>query len=130
VYAYDAASGRLDWAIQTGDYVYASPAVTNAPGVGPTVYVGSYSGEFMAINAQSGHVRWSFNAHGKISGSATIIGRVVYFADLGEHRTYGLDISTGRREYMSYTGSFDAAISDGNNVLMTGSTSLFAYTPR
>src|SRR5438067_3386628 len=26
VYAYDASSGRLDWAVQTGAYVYASPA--------------------------------------------------------------------------------------------------------
>ena len=32
VYAYDASSGRLDWAYQTGAYVYASPAVTDAPG--------------------------------------------------------------------------------------------------
>ncbi len=31
-YAYDAATGALDWAVQTGDYVYSSPAVTNAPG--------------------------------------------------------------------------------------------------
>ncbi len=36
VYAYDASTGGLDWAVQTGAYVYASPAVTNAPGLGPT----------------------------------------------------------------------------------------------
>ncbi len=48
VYAYDASNGKLDWAVQTGAYVYASPAVTNAPGLGPTVYVGSYDGDFYA----------------------------------------------------------------------------------
>jgi outer membrane protein assembly factor BamB len=32
IYAYDASTGRLDWAVQTGAYVYASPALTNAPG--------------------------------------------------------------------------------------------------
>ena len=69
--------------MQTGAYVYASPAVTNAPGLGPTIYLGSYNGTFYAINARSGHVSWRFNAHGRISGSATIIGRIVYFADLG-----------------------------------------------
>ena len=63
----------------------ASPAVTNAPGLGPTIYLGSYDGTFYAFNARTGHVSWSFNAHGRISGSATIIGRIVYFADLGEH---------------------------------------------
>ena len=88
--------GTLDWAVQTGAYVYASPAVTNAPGLGPTVYLGSYDGTFYALNARSGQIAWSFNAHGRISGSATIVGRTVYFADLGDHRTYGLGISTGR----------------------------------
>jgi outer membrane protein assembly factor BamB len=96
VYAYNADTGRLDWAVQTGAYVYASPAVTNAPGLGATVYLGSYDGTFYAINARSGRVSWKFNAHGRISGSATIIGHTVYFADLGNHHTYGLDTSTGR----------------------------------
>ncbi len=48
VYAFDARSGHLDWAVQTGAYVYSSPAVTNAPGLGPTIYIGSYSGTFYA----------------------------------------------------------------------------------
>ena len=96
VYAYDAAPARLDWAVQTGAYVYASPAVTNARGLGPTIYLGSYDGNFYALNARSGQMDWQYDAHGRISGSATIIGRIVYFADLGDHLTYGLGISTGR----------------------------------
>jgi outer membrane protein assembly factor BamB len=56
VYAYDASTGALDWAYQTGAYVYASPAVTNAPGLGPTIYLGSYDGNFYALNARTGHV--------------------------------------------------------------------------
>ena len=75
VYAYDAFTGGLDWAVQTGAYVYASPAVTNAPGLGPTIYLGSYNGTFYALNARSGHISWRFKAHGRISGSATIIGQ-------------------------------------------------------
>ena len=113
VYAYDASTGKLDWAVQTGAYVYASPAVTNAPGLGPTVYLGSYNGTFYALNARSGQIDWSFDAHGRISGSATIVGRIVYFADLGQHRTYGLGISTGRVLFEMDTGSFDPVISDG-----------------
>ncbi len=64
--------------------------------LGPTIYLGSYDGTFYALDARSGHISWRFNAGGRISGSATIVGRTVYFADLGEHRTYGLGISTGR----------------------------------
>jgi len=130
VYAYDAATGKLDWAVQTGDYVYSSPAVTNAPGLGPTIYIGSYSGTFYALNARSGRVEWSFHAGGRISGSPTIIGRTVYFADLGQHRTYGLGISTGRVLFRKDTGSFDPVISDGTDVYLTGVTSLYALAPR
>jgi outer membrane protein assembly factor BamB len=130
IYAYDAFTGGLDWAVQTGAYVYASPAVTNAPGLGPTIYEGSYSGIFYAINARSGQISWRFNAHGRISGSATIIGRTVYFADLGQHRTYGLGISTGRELFEMHTGAFDPVISDGQDVYLTGTTGLYALAPR
>jgi outer membrane protein assembly factor BamB len=130
VYAYDAGTGRLDWAVQTGAYVYASPAATNAPGLGPTIYLGSYDGTFYAIDARSGHVSWKFNAHGRISGSATIIGRTVYFADLGEHRTYGLGISTGKLRFTMNTGAFDPVISDGTDIYLTGYTGLYGLRPR
>jgi outer membrane protein assembly factor BamB len=130
IYAYDAQSGRLDWAVQTGAYVYASPAVTDAPGLGPTIYLGSYDGTFYALNARSGQISWRFAAGGRISGSATIIGRTVYFADLGDHRTYGLGISTGRVVFVKYTGSFDPAISDGEHVYLTGTTGLYALAPK
>ncbi|MEA2140020.1 MAG: hypothetical protein QOC91_119 [Solirubrobacteraceae bacterium] len=130
VYAYDASTGRLDWAVQTGAYVYASPAVTNAPGLGPTIYLGSYDGTFYALDARSGHIDWKFDAHGKISGSATIVGRTVYFADLGTHRTYGLGISTGRPTFQLGTGSFDPVISDGKNIYLTGLEGLYAFAPR
>jgi outer membrane protein assembly factor BamB len=129
IYAYDASSGHLDWAVQTGAYVYASPAVTNAPGLGPTIYIGSYNGSFYALNARSGHVSWRFNAHGRISGSATILGRVVYFADLARHRTFGLGISTGRVLFEKGTGAFDPVISDGTDVYLTGDTGLYGLEP-
>jgi outer membrane protein assembly factor BamB len=129
VYAYDAFTGRLDWAVQTGAYVYASPAIANAPGLGPTVYVGSYDGAFYALNARTGHVEWRFHPGGRISGSATIVGRVVYFADLASHRTYGLGISTGRVVFQMHTGSFDPVISDGLNIYLTGYTGLYALAP-
>ncbi len=125
VYAYDASTGSLDWAYQTGAYVYSSPAVTNAPGRGPTIYAGSYDGRFYALNARTGHVEWSYNAHGRISGSPTIIGRIVYFADLGTHTTLGLGISTGRVLFRMHTGSFDPVITDGADIYLTGYTGLY-----
>jgi outer membrane protein assembly factor BamB len=130
IYAYDAGTGKLDWAVQTGAYVYASPAVTNAPSLGPTIYLGSYDGTFYALNARSGQIAWKYEAGGRISGSATIIGHVVYFADLGKRRTYGLGISTGRVLFATDAGSFDPVISDGQNLYLTGYSSLNALVPR
>ncbi|HST56019.1 MAG TPA: PQQ-binding-like beta-propeller repeat protein [Solirubrobacteraceae bacterium] len=129
VYAYDASTGKLDWAHQTGAYVYASPAVANAPGIGPTIYVGSYDGTFYALNARSGKVVWRHRSGGRISGSATIVGRTVYFADLGKRRTIGLGISTGRVVFRMPTGSFDPVITDGKNIYLTGYTGLYGLKP-
>jgi outer membrane protein assembly factor BamB len=129
VYAYDASSGALDWAVQTGAYVYASPAVTNAPGLGPTIYLGSYDGTFYALNARSGNIEWQYHAGGKISGSATIVGNIVYFADLGTHRTIGLGISTGKVVFSMSTGSFDPVISDNHYLYLSGITGLYALAP-
>jgi outer membrane protein assembly factor BamB len=129
IYAYDQRTGALDWAVQTGDYVYSSPAVTNAPGIGPTIYLGSYDGHFYAINARSGHISWHFDPGGKISGSPTIIGRIVYFSDLSYHRIYALGISTGRVVFEMGSGSFDPAVSDGKDVYLTGYSALYAMEP-
>jgi outer membrane protein assembly factor BamB len=130
IYAYDASSGSLDWAYQTGAYVYSSPAVANAPGWGPTLYAGSYDGRFYALDARTGHVEWSYNAHGRISGSPTIVGRIVYFADLGTRSTIGLGVSTGRVLFRMNTGSFDSVITDGTNIYLTGYTGLYGLAPR
>jgi outer membrane protein assembly factor BamB len=129
VYAYDASSGKLDWAVQTGAYVYASPAVTNAPGLGPSVYVGSYDGTFYALNARSGQIEWQYHTKGKISGSATIVGNIVYFAELRTYRTTGLGISTGKVVFAGSTGAFDPVISDDHYLYLSGVTALYALAP-
>ena len=105
------------------------PPSPTPPASARPIYLGSYNGTFYAINARTGHVSWRFNAHGRISGSATIVGRTVYFADLGTHRTYGLGISTGRVLFEDDTGAFDPVISDGTNIYLTGYSGLFGLAP-
>jgi hypothetical protein len=100
-----------------------------APGLGPTIYLGSYDGTFYALNARSGHIEWEYHAGGKISGSATIVGNIVYFADLGTHRTIGLGISTGKVVFTMSTGSFDPVISDNHYLYLSGITGLYALAP-
>ena len=113
MYSFSADDGELAWSRSTGGYVYASPAVAAVPGYAPTVYFGSYSGRFYALDARSGSVRWSRGGYGRISGGATVIGDIVYFADLGNKRTYGLGARTGRQVFAHERGSYNPVVSDG-----------------
>jgi outer membrane protein assembly factor BamB len=129
VYSFSARNGALAWATTTGAYVYASPAVADIPGIGPTVYEGSYDGRFYAFNARSGAIRWRHAAGGRISGSATILGNIVYFSDLGTKTTVGLDARTGKRVFFFPDGAFNPIVADPTTVFLAGYTKLYEMIP-
>ena len=129
VYSFSSDSGELAWTRSTGGYVYAAPAVATVPGGEPTVYIGSYSGNFYGLDARTGRIRWTYDAGGRISGAATVVGSVVYFANLGKEETIGLDARTGRKVFRFGFGSFNPVISDGEKIYLTGYTSMFALEP-
>ena len=129
VYSFSAASGKLAWSKSTGGYVYASPAVAQVPGGRPLVYAGSYSGRFYAFDARSGAVRWSRGGNGRISGGASVIGDIVYYADLGNKRTIGLGARTGRKVYEHERGSYNPVVSDGETIFLTGYHAMYALQP-
>lgn len=123
-------TGDLAWARQTGAYVYSSPAVANLAGIGPTVFAGSYDGNFYAWDAKTGTSRWTYDAGGKISGGATVIGDLVWFADLGNTRNVALNARTGRKVFSMETGSFNPVITDGQRMYIVGYGDMFAYSPK
>jgi outer membrane protein assembly factor BamB len=129
VYSFGARNGALAWATGTGAYVYASPAVADVPGLGPTVYIGSYDGNLYAFNAQSGAVRWRHPAGGKISGAATVLGKVVYYSDLGSKTTSGLDAVTGRTVFQFPDGAFTPVIADQNAIYLDGYGRIYQLLP-
>lgn len=122
--------GDLAWARQTGNYVYASPAVADVPGLGPTVYGGSYDGTFYAWNARNGASRWTWDAGGKISGGSVVIGNLVWFSDLGNKRVVALNSRTGRFVFKIGTGAFNPAVTDGSTMYLVGYGDLFAFKPK
>lgn len=130
VYSFASKTGQLAWATGTGAYVYASPAVADIPGLGPTVYLGSYDGNFYAFNAQSGAIRWAHPAGGKISGSATIVGNVVYYSDLGTKTTAGLDVRTGHQVFSFPDGAFNPVVCDRGAIYLSGYTKLYQMLPK
>jgi outer membrane protein assembly factor BamB len=130
VYSFAERTGQLAWSTATGAYVYSSPAVADIPGLGPTVYAGSYDGKMYAFDARSGSVRWSHGAGGKISGSATIVGDVLYFSVLGSRTTQGLDVRTGRQVFFFPDGAFNPVISDPSTIYLVGYTTVHQMIPR
>ena len=130
VYAFSTRSGALSWSASTGAYVYASPAVADVPGLGPTVYVGSYDSHFRAYNAQTGAVRWSHPSLGRINGSATIVGKLVYYADLDTHTTVGLDLVSGQKVFAFHDGTFTPVIADGRAIFLIGYSTIYELVPQ
>jgi outer membrane protein assembly factor BamB len=130
VYSFGERTGTLAWATTTGAYVYASPAVADVPGMGPTVFEGSYDGYFYAFNARSGAIRWKHRAGGRISGSATLLGGIVYLSVLGSKTTIGLDAHTGRRVFFFKDGAFNPIVADPSTVYLAGYTKLYEMIPR
>jgi outer membrane protein assembly factor BamB len=128
--AYWASSGAEAWSASTGSYVYSSPAVADAPGLGPTVFIGSYDGNFYAYNAYSGGLRWSHPAGGRIDGSATVLGNVVFYSDLGSNTTSGLDVRNGHQVFSFHDGEFSPVITDGKAVFVIGFSTIYQMIPR
>ena len=124
VYSYGAATGVLRWSHTTGGYVYGSPAIAKL-----LVLVGSYDGRFYAFDAATGQVAWTFEAGSPISGSANVLGNIVYFATLNG-RTYALSVQTGRLRWVTEGGHYSAPVTDGHQLYVVGSGSLYAYRPR
>lgn len=130
VYSFSSSNGKLAWAKKTRGFVYASPAVGRVGKGRPTVYIGSYDGRFYALDARSGRPRWVRHLGQKISGTATIIGDIVFVTDLDKRTTWALGTGTGKTLWKTRRGAFHPAISDGRRVYFTAYSSLFALDPK
>ncbi len=130
VYSFAARTGQVAWATATGAYVYASAAVADVKGLGPTVYIGSYDGNLYAFNAQSGAVRWRHPAGGRISGAATIVNGVVYYSDLGTKTTTGLNARTGQVVFSFPDGAFNPVIAAPDALYLDGVSKLYELLPK
>lgn len=132
VYSFAAKTGELAWRTSLGAYVYSSAAVADTPRLGPTVYVGSYNGYFYALDARSGAVRWEHrDGHDdRISGSPTIVNNVVYYSDLDDHLTTGLNAATGTQVFTFNDGAFSPVIASPGAIFMSGHYTLYKLVPR
>jgi outer membrane protein assembly factor BamB len=103
------------------------------PKLGPTVFIGSYDGYFYALDAKDGSVDWRSGGGGRahrISGAPTVVGNNVYYSDLGQHTTVGLDVRTGNRSWSFKHGAFNPIIADGRRFYLTTFSAVFGLVPK
>lgn len=130
VYSLSARTGSVAWSRTTGDYVYSAAAVADRKGMPPVVLLGSYDGYFYAFDARTGDTVWKHHDGGRISGAPTVVGDVVYYASLGQKKTFGLDLRTGEVVFRWKQGGFNPVISDGEHIFLTGWNVLWGLKPK
>ena len=138
VYAFGEQTGDLRFAQHIGSYVYSGVAVSNK-----TLYVGTYSGQLVAMDAATGAVKWSFDAPSAVHGAPTIVAGVAYFSTVaGEHPgaarpikvgagvTIGVDIATHKAVWNYPEGRYVPIIADQKHLYFVGFRHLSALVPK
>ena len=116
--------GRYLWRVNTGSYVYSSPAAW-----GGGVFFGSYNGVFYGVSAASGRIRWEVGTGGPISGAAVVVDGVAYAGSFA-HRIVGVDARSGRVVLRFGHGNYVPVSGNGMFLLFHGYSRLYAVEPK
>ena len=131
-YSFEASSGTVAWTRALGNYVYSGPAVATVPGLGPTVFIGSYTSYLYALNAKTGATEWSADlpspVRAGISGSATVVNNVVYASTVYSPGTFGFDTRTGKQVFHYADGSYTPVVADQNALFLMGKYTLYKFS--
>ncbi|MGC4047241.1 MAG: PQQ-binding-like beta-propeller repeat protein [Armatimonas sp.] len=98
----DSLNGVVRWAIRLGDSVLGSPALNAAE---DTLVVTTGAGRVVALNSQTGTVRWTFQMDGTTFTSSPVIGTVggaeTVFATTQQGFVYALDAASGTEVWLT-----------------------------
>jgi outer membrane protein assembly factor BamB len=131
-YSFVAKTGTPAWSRDLGGYVYSGPAVADIPGLGYTVYIGSYDGDLYALNAQNGSIRWSVpvpssTGHVGISGSAVVVNNTVYASSVYGKGSYGFNARTGAKVWSYPDGSYTPVVANQHSLFVMGKYVLYRF---
>lgn len=91
IYNLNAETGDLIWEFETGEQLWATPAIND-----DILYIGSFDKKLYAIDINSGEEKWEqpFEAEGPIISTPLIENGVVYIGSFDRH-IYALDAESG-----------------------------------
>jgi outer membrane protein assembly factor BamB len=125
LWAFDAVTGDLRWAADTGAEVTSAPAVADG-----LVVVGNDDGDVVAVDVATGAERWRMTTDDVVVAAPSVTGDAVLVASYDGH-TYALDASTGDALWDVRTGretDGPPSIIDGS-VFVTAGQDVIAYGP-
>ena len=109
VYALNAATGHTRWTYTTGGPIGFQFGETVSGGTvyigngSGTVYIGSADGKVYALDAATGHPRWTYTTGGPVVSRPAVTGGTVYIGS-EDHKVYALDAATGHPRWTYTTG--------------------------
>jgi outer membrane protein assembly factor BamB len=89
VYALDADKLVWKWDFETGDKIWATPAISEG-----TVYIGSFDKKIYALDAADGRKKWEFETEGAIVATPLVSDGTVYIGSFDRH-IYALNAYDG-----------------------------------
>ncbi len=129
VYSFVAATGQLAWTSTLPYWAYGSPGTAFG-----NVYATSFDGTVAAMDGRTGDRLWTRKLPFRSLSSATIIGHLVYVADMGDKsrpgHIYALDPRTGAIRWRFHDGEYHGPIVADNMLILPGFTTLYALRPR
>ncbi|KAK7097520.1 hypothetical protein V1264_004483 [Littorina saxatilis] len=121
---------ELQWAVNTGKCVDASPLVATTRHGKSIVYIGSHSHKFFAIDLKSGRVLWCTELGDRVEGSAcrSPCGSLVVVGCY-DSNIYMLSADTGKIEWQVKTGDVVkcSPVADSSHLVFCGSHDGFLY---
>jgi outer membrane protein assembly factor BamB len=100
LFALDANTGDLLYQVETGDKIWATPAVE-----GDTLYIGSFDKSLYALNIADGSIKWQFPTDGAVVATPLVSNGTVYVGSL-DRNFYALNAADGSLKWQFTAGNW------------------------
>ncbi len=121
MYALDSADGSVKWKLQTGDHIYASPALVEEDGQLQQIIIGSTDGLLYSVDPD-GNVLWTYDTGAPIRSSPVVGqapvtgGTPIVYTGSANGRVFAVNVNDGSLRWSFDTTSTQPALASRNQL--------------